>query len=133
MSRWPLIRARVMTSTRPRRQRRARRVHVRARIDLLLPVVRHVVDEAADQHACDQASRGQAFVDDLWLDRLLHQRLAALAGLFAAGVAMHALMPWAIATRATEAPLLANSTLLSIRLCRMSPERGTRSSSFKDE
>ena len=62
-----------------RRQRRARRVNAAAGIDGLLPVVRQVVDEAADQRVRHQAARGDAAVDDLRVCWLLHQALDPLA------------------------------------------------------
>jgi hypothetical protein len=65
---------------RPGRQRGARRVHARPGINLLLPVVRQVVHEAADQGVRQQARSRHALVDDLRLCGLLHQHLAALAG-----------------------------------------------------
>lgn len=48
-----------------------------------------VVGEAADQHVRDQPRRGHALVDDLRLDRLPHQGLAALACPLASDVAVH--------------------------------------------
>jgi hypothetical protein len=74
--------------TGPRRQGRAWCANARAGIDLLLAVIRNVVDEAAHCGVCHQSCSGHAFVDDLWLHRFLHQSLAALAGPLAADVAM---------------------------------------------
>ena len=71
---------------RPGGQRRARRVHARAGVDRLLPVVRNVVDEAAHQRVGDEPGSGHALVDHLRLDRRLHQDLAAPARPFAAHV-----------------------------------------------
>ena len=73
----------------PGRQRRARRVHARARVDGLLPVVRQMVGEAADQRVCHQAAGGDAAVDHVGLGRLLHQLLAAPASPLAVDVAVH--------------------------------------------
>jgi hypothetical protein len=75
--------------TRPRRQRRARRVHARSCVDLLQPVVRHVVHEVRHQRVRDESCRGHALVDDLRRHGLLHQLLAALARPLAADVPMH--------------------------------------------
>ena len=72
----------------PGGQRRARRVYVRAGVDRLLSVVRNVIDEPTDQHVRDEARRGQPLVDQLRGDRLLSQRLAALAGPLSADVAV---------------------------------------------
>ena len=68
----------------PGRQRRARRVHARAGVDLLLPVVGDVVDKAADDGVGLQARRWQRVVEDLRGCGLLHQQLAALADPLAA-------------------------------------------------
>ena len=57
----------------PARQRRARRVHSGARVDLLLPVVRDVIDVAADHRVGLQARRWQRVVEDLRGSGLLHQ------------------------------------------------------------
>ena len=73
----------------PTRQRRARRHDARAGIDLLQPVVRQVVDEATDEGMSEQARGGHPLVDDLRVDRLLHQGLAAPARPLAADVAVH--------------------------------------------
>jgi len=75
-------------------QRRPRRVHAGPGVDGLLPVVRQVVDEAADQRVRHQSAGGDAAVDDLRLGRLLHQAfdplaLAAAAGPLAVDVAVH--------------------------------------------
>jgi len=51
----------------------------RAGVDLLLPVVRHVVTEAADHGVRLQARRGQRVIEDLESSRLLHHQLAAAA------------------------------------------------------
>ena len=75
--------------SRPRRQRRTRRVHFRARVDVFLPVVRQMVHEATHQDVRDQPRGRHALVDDLRRNRLLHQGLAALAGPFAADVAVY--------------------------------------------
>jgi hypothetical protein len=64
-------------------------VHPGARVDLLLPVVRDVVHEAADDRVGLQARRGQRVVKDLRGGRLLHQELAAAAGPLAADLALH--------------------------------------------
>ena len=75
--------------SRPGRQRRTRCVHVRARVDVFLAVVRQVVDEAAHRHVCDQRRGRHALVDDLRRNRLLHQCLAAVAGPLAADVVVY--------------------------------------------
>src|SRR5207245_8679017 len=66
-------------SARQARQRRARGVHARAGVDALLPVVRDVVHEPADQHVRRKTRGGDTVVNDLGGCRLLHQELAALA------------------------------------------------------
>ena len=48
-----------------------------------------MIHKAADQGVSDQACRGDAGVDDLWLDGFLHQDLAALASPLASNVAVH--------------------------------------------
>lgn len=58
-------------------------------VDLLLAVVRNVVDETAHGRVRHQTGRGHALVNDLCVHRLLHQGLAALAGPLAPNVAMH--------------------------------------------
>ncbi len=73
----------------PGRQRRARRVHARARVDLLLPVVGQVIDVARHQRVGEQARVGHALVDDLRLGGLLLQGLAALAGPLPVDMPMH--------------------------------------------
>lgn len=52
--------------------RRARGVRLRVGVDGFLAVVRHVVDEAADQRLGDQTRGGDDAVDDLHYGRLLH-------------------------------------------------------------
>jgi hypothetical protein len=42
-------------------------VHARTGVDMFLPVVRQVIDEAADQGVGQQARGGHALVDDLRL------------------------------------------------------------------
>ena len=74
---------------RPGRQRGARRVDAAAGIDLFLAVVRNVVNKAAHRGVRHQAGCGHAFVDDMRLNRFLHQGLAAFAGPLAADVAVH--------------------------------------------
>jgi len=64
-------------------------VHARSGIDLLLPVVGDVVDEAADGAMGLQARRWQRVVEDLRGGRLLHEELAALAGPLAPDLALH--------------------------------------------
>jgi hypothetical protein len=56
---------------------------------LFLPVVRDMVDEAADQRVRNQSRCRDALVNDLRIDRLLHQHLTAFAGLFAAHMPVH--------------------------------------------
>ena len=73
----------------PGRQRRARGVHARARVDVLLPVVRQVIGKAADQRVRHQPAGGDAAIDHVGLGRLLHQLLAAPAGPLAVDVAVH--------------------------------------------
>ena len=75
--------------TAPGGQGRARRAHPRAGVDLLLPVVRNVVHEAADGRVGLQTWRWQRVVEDLGRSRLLDQQLAALAGPLAANLALH--------------------------------------------
>jgi hypothetical protein len=75
-------------------QRRTRRVHAGPGVDGLLPVVRQVVDEAADQDVSRQPAGGDTTVNDLWVGWLLHQALdppalAAAAGPLAVDVALH--------------------------------------------
>ena len=65
-----------------------------AGVDLFLVVVRDVVNEAAHGRVRHQAGRGHALIYDLWLHRLLHQGLAALAGPLAADVAVHEELGW---------------------------------------
>ena len=76
----------------PRRQRRARRVHARAGVDGLLPVVRQMVCEVADQRVRHQPAGRDAAVDHVGLGRLLHQLLAAAAGPLAVDVSVLAPM-----------------------------------------
>ena len=64
-------------------------VNATAGVDLFLAVIRNVVNEAAHGRVRHQTGRGHALVDDLWLHRLLDQRLAALTGPLAANVAVH--------------------------------------------
>jgi len=64
-------------------------VNPAARIDLLLPVVREVVDEAADDGVRLQARRWQRVVEDLRGGWLLQQQLAALARPLATDLALH--------------------------------------------
>ena len=64
-------------------------MHARAGVDLLLPVVRHVVDEAADHRVGQQARRWQPLSMICGGGRLLHQQLAALARPLAADVPVH--------------------------------------------
>ena len=73
----------------PRRQRRARRVHPRARVDLFLPVVRQMIDEAADHGVGLQARRWTRVVEDLGGRSLLHHQLAAPANPLAPDLALH--------------------------------------------
>ena len=73
----------------PGRQARARRVHSRARVDLLLPVVRHVVTEAADHGVRLQARRWDSIVKDLGGCWLLDHHLTAPAGPFAPNLTLH--------------------------------------------
>ena len=54
-------------------------MHARAGIDRLLPVVRHMVGEPADERVRHQSARRDAPLDDLRLGRLLHQAIDALA------------------------------------------------------
>jgi hypothetical protein len=63
--------------TAPSRQRRARRVHARAGIDLLLPVVRKMIDKPTDHGVGLQGRRWQRVVKDLGRGALLHHQLAA--------------------------------------------------------
>jgi len=77
-----------------RRQRRAWRVHAGPGIDDLLPVVRQVVHEAADQRVRHQPTGSDAAVDDVRVGRLLNQALdpltlAAAAGPLAVDVPVH--------------------------------------------
>jgi hypothetical protein len=62
----------------PLRQRRARRLHARACVDRFLPVVRQVIDEAADQRVRHQPRGGHAAVDDLRLHGLFGRRRCSL-------------------------------------------------------
>ena len=64
-------------------------MHAAARIDRLLPVVRHVIDEAADQRVRHQPAGSDAAIDDLGHGGLLHQLLAAAAGPLAVDVPVH--------------------------------------------
>ena len=64
-------------------------MHAAARIDLLLPVVREVVDEAADDGVGLQARRWQRVVEDLRGGGLLQQQLAALARPLATDLTLH--------------------------------------------
>ena len=63
----------------PLRHARARDVHARARVDLLLPVQRQVVVVFGDRYLREQARRGDALVDDLRGHRRGLDRLAARA------------------------------------------------------
>src|SRR5207245_10110120 len=76
-------------SARQARQRRARGVHARAGVDALLPVVRDVVHEPADQHVRRKPRGGDTVVNDLGGCRLLQQELAALARPLAPDLALH--------------------------------------------
>jgi hypothetical protein len=64
-------------------------VHARARVDRRLPVVRQVIDEAADQRVRHQAGGRDAAADHVRLGGLLAQLLAALAGPLAVDVPVH--------------------------------------------
>jgi hypothetical protein len=72
----------------PLRQRRARDRQTRALEDAFLPVQRQVIEELGHQHLGQQATGGDALVDDLRGDRRLHQRLAGRADPLAADVAL---------------------------------------------
>jgi len=63
---------------------RARDMHARARVDLLLPVQRQVVVVLGDHHLREQTRRGDGLVDDLRGHRCGLDRLAARAGPLAA-------------------------------------------------
>ncbi|MNX85543.1 hypothetical protein D3C86_1173830 [compost metagenome] len=71
------------------RQRRARCVHAAAGVDGRLPVVRHVVHEAADQRVRDEAAGSDTALDDFCHAGRLAQHLAAAAGPLAIDVAVH--------------------------------------------
>ncbi len=73
----------------PGGQRRARRVHARSRVDRLLPVVRQVVNEAADQRVRHQPTGRDAAIDHVRFDGLLSDLLAAPAGPLAVDVPVH--------------------------------------------
>ena len=64
-------------------------MHSSAGVDLLLPVVRHVVTEAADHGVRLQARRWQRIVEDLGCRWLLDHQLAAPASPFAPDLTLH--------------------------------------------
>ena len=64
-------------------------MHAGAGVDVLLPVVRQVVGEAADQRVRHQAAGRDAAIDHVGFCRLLHKLLAAAAGPLAVDVAVH--------------------------------------------
>ena len=64
-------------------------MHARAGVDLLLPVVRQVITEAADHGVGLQARRWQCVVKDLGGCWLLEQQLAAATGPLAPDLALH--------------------------------------------
>lgn len=64
-------------------------MHVRAGIDRLLPVVRQVVHEAADQRVSEQPAGGDTALDDLRHAGRLAQHLTAAAGPLAVNVAVY--------------------------------------------
>lgn len=64
-------------------------MHAAAGVDRLLPVVRHVVHEAADQRVRDEATGCHAAFNDLGDAGRLAQHLAEAAGPLAVDVAMH--------------------------------------------
>jgi len=75
--------------TAPGRQRRARRVHARAGVDLLLAVVRKMIDKPTDHGVGLQGRRWQRVVKDLGRGALLHHQLAAPTGPFAPNLTLH--------------------------------------------
>jgi hypothetical protein len=70
-------------------QCQARGVHLRVSVDKFLTIVRHVVNEAADQRVGDQARSEDIASDHLRHGGLLHQVLVAAAGPFATDVLRH--------------------------------------------